>query len=112
MTRSRQEGRFALRRQLMGFVYTLPTIVFIVVLFLTPLVLVAKMSLSKWGLLTGDEGSHLAQPAPWEYVVSSRPLPGAPSTTLPPRTIGVLSPCGPTWWRLDTPRHNPKETLA
>ncbi|MBG6095645.1 hypothetical protein [Nocardioides luteus] len=63
-------------------------------------------------LLTGDEGSHLAQPAAWEYVVSHRPLPGAPSTTIPPRTIGVLSPCGPTWWRLDTPRHNPKETLA
>ena len=63
-------------------------------------------------LLTGDEGSHLIQPAAWEYVVSHRPLPGAPSTTIPPRTIGVLSPCGPTWWRLDTPRHNPKETLA
>ncbi|MDB5538693.1 MAG: sugar permease of superfamily binding cassette transporter, solute binding protein [Devosia sp.] len=45
-----------LRRQLMGFVYTIPTIIFIIVLFLTPLVLVAKMSLSKWGLLTGDEG--------------------------------------------------------
>ena len=63
-------------------------------------------------LLTGDKGSHLAQPAPWQYVVSRHPLPSAPSTTLPPRTIGVLSPCGPTWWRLDTPRHNPKENLA
>ena len=30
----------ALRRALMGFVYTIPTIIFIVVLFLTPLVLV------------------------------------------------------------------------
>jgi multiple sugar transport system permease protein len=46
----------SLRRQLVGFAYTLPTLVFIVVFFLTPLVLVAKMSLSKYGLLTGDEG--------------------------------------------------------
>ncbi|GGU36302.1 hypothetical protein [Nocardioides albus] len=60
-------------------------------------------------LLTGDEGSHLAVPASWEYVVSSRPLAGAPSTPIPPRTIGVLSPCGPTWWRLDAPLHNSKE---
>ena len=63
-------------------------------------------------LLTGDEGCHLVEPAAWEYVVSSRPLPGAPSTPIPPRTIGVLSPCGPTWWRLDTPRHQLKENLA
>ena len=63
-------------------------------------------------LLTGDEGSHLVEPASWEYVVSNRPLAGAASTSIPPRTIGVLSPCGPTWWRLDTPLHNPKENLA
>jgi multiple sugar transport system permease protein len=44
------------RRQLTGFAYTLPTLIFIVVFFLTPLLLVAKMSLSKYGLLTGDEG--------------------------------------------------------
>lgn len=44
------------RRGLVGFAYTLPTLAFIVVFFLTPLVLVAKMSLSKYGLLTGDEG--------------------------------------------------------
>ncbi|MGH3349730.1 MAG: hypothetical protein ACRDPS_03610 [Nocardioides sp.] len=71
-------------------------------------------------LLTGDQsgdhggahGSHLVEPAAWEYVVSDRPLSGAPSTSIPPRTIGVLSPCGPTWWRLDTPHHNPKENPA
>lgn len=63
-------------------------------------------------LLTGDEGSHLVEPASWEYVVSNRPLGGAPSTSIPPRTIGVLSPCGPTWWRLDTPQHNSKENPA
>ncbi len=49
-------SRIALRRQLVGFAYTLPTLVFIVVFFLTPLLLVARMSLNKWGLLTGDEG--------------------------------------------------------
>ena len=63
-------------------------------------------------LLTGDEGSHLVEPASWEYVVSNHPLAGAPSTSIPPRTIGVLSPCGPTWWRLDTPQHNSKENPA
>lgn len=63
-------------------------------------------------LLTGDEGSHLVEPAAWEYVVSNRPLPGARSTSIPPRTIGVLSPCGPTWWRLDTPHHDSKENPA
>jgi multiple sugar transport system permease protein len=46
---------FFLRRQLVGFAYTIPTIVFVAVLFLTPLVLAARMSLSKWGLLTGEE---------------------------------------------------------
>lgn len=63
-------------------------------------------------LLTGEEGSHLVEPASWEYVVSNCPLAGAPSTSIPPRTIGVLSPCGPTWWRLDTPHHNSKENPA
>jgi len=51
-----RRSRINLRRQLTGFAYTIPTLVFIVVFFLTPLVLVAKMSLSKYGLLTGDEG--------------------------------------------------------
>jgi multiple sugar transport system permease protein len=52
---SRAQGRanFYLRRQLMGFVYTIPTMIFVAVLFLTPLVLAARMSLSSWGLLTG-----------------------------------------------------------
>ena len=38
----------------MGFVYTIPTLIFVAVLFLTPLVLAARMSLSSWGLLTGQ----------------------------------------------------------
>ena len=45
---------FFLRRQLVGFAYTIPTVVFVVVLFITPLLLAARMSLSKWGLLTGE----------------------------------------------------------
>jgi multiple sugar transport system permease protein len=46
-------GRFYLRRQLMGFAYTIPTVIFVAVLFVTPLLLAARMSLSSWGLLTG-----------------------------------------------------------
>jgi multiple sugar transport system permease protein len=45
---------FHLRRQLVGFAYTIPTLIFVAVLFLTPLVLAARMSLSSWGLLTGQ----------------------------------------------------------
>ena len=45
---------FFLRRQLVGFAYTIPTVVFVLVLFITPLVLAGRMSLSKWGLLTGE----------------------------------------------------------
>ena len=45
---------YYLRRQLMGFAYTIPTLIFVAVLFLTPLVLAARMSLSSWGLLTGQ----------------------------------------------------------
>ena len=44
---------YHLRRQLMGFTYTIPIVVFVAVLFVTPLVLAARMSLSTWGLLTG-----------------------------------------------------------
>ncbi len=43
-------------RQLLGIAYALPTLAFVAVFFLTPLVLVAKMSLSSWPLLTGDSG--------------------------------------------------------
>jgi len=41
------------RHQLLGLVYALPTIAFVTVFFLTPLLLVARMSLSSWPLLTG-----------------------------------------------------------
>lgn len=56
MNVARSRLGFHARRQLMGFVYTLPTLIFVIVLFVTPLLLVARMSLSNWGLLTGDAG--------------------------------------------------------
>lgn len=43
-------------RQLQGVAYALPTIAFVAVFFLTPLLLVGKMSLSSWKLLGGDKG--------------------------------------------------------
>jgi multiple sugar transport system permease protein len=57
-TAETRQGRwrlgFHLRRQLVGFAYTIPTIIFVAVLFITPLLLAARMSLSSWGLLTGQ----------------------------------------------------------
>ena len=44
------------RHQLLGVVYAIPTIAFVAVFFLTPLVMVARMSLSSWPLLTGYKG--------------------------------------------------------
>jgi multiple sugar transport system permease protein len=46
-------GNVVLRRQLTGFAYTIPALVLVVLLFVTPLLLVARMSLSSWALLTG-----------------------------------------------------------
>lgn len=58
----------ATRRQWVGFAYTVPTLIFIVVFFIIPLILVVKMSLSKYGLLTGDEGFNF----PRNYVAIAR----------------------------------------
>jgi multiple sugar transport system permease protein len=44
------------RHQLLGLVYAIPTVAFVAVFFLTPLVLVARMSLSSWTLLAGYRG--------------------------------------------------------
>jgi multiple sugar transport system permease protein len=44
------------RHELVGLVYAIPTIAFVAVFFLTPLVLVGRMSLSSWTLLTGYRG--------------------------------------------------------
>ena len=51
--RSQWEIGFYLRRQLLGFAYTIPTVVFVALLFITPLLLAARMSLSSWNLLSG-----------------------------------------------------------
>jgi len=44
------------RHELSGGVYAVPTIAFVAVFFLAPLVLVARMSVSSWPLLTGNKG--------------------------------------------------------
>lgn len=44
------------RHEFMGVVYAIPTITFVSMFFLTPLVSVARMSLSSWPLLTGYRG--------------------------------------------------------
>ena len=44
------------RRGLAGYAYAAPTAVFVVVFFVVPLVLVAQMSVSDWGLFAGDQG--------------------------------------------------------
>jgi multiple sugar transport system permease protein len=43
-------------RQLTGVAYAAPTVTFVAVFFITPLLLVARMSLSSWPLLTGNGG--------------------------------------------------------
>jgi multiple sugar transport system permease protein len=43
-------------RQVQGIGYAMPVAVFVVVLFVLPLLLVGRMSLSDWQLLTGDRG--------------------------------------------------------
>jgi multiple sugar transport system permease protein len=48
--------RFDVRRQWAGFAYAVPGLIFVVGLFVVPLILVGRMSLSRWGLLTGDAG--------------------------------------------------------
>ena len=49
-------GGWRRRHELLGLAYATPTIAFVAVFFLTPLVLVARMSLSSWPLLTGYKG--------------------------------------------------------
>ena len=58
---ARGRTAFVFRRQLAGFLYTVPTIVLVAVLFITPLLLVARMSLSKWGLLVGQGAFNFPQ---------------------------------------------------
>ncbi|AVT37854.1 carbohydrate ABC transporter permease [Plantactinospora sp. BB1] len=44
------------RQALLGWIYATPTAAFVVALFVVPLLLVIKMSLSRWPLLSGDQG--------------------------------------------------------
>ncbi len=44
------------RRQLEGLAYATPTIVLVAVFFVLPLLLVGRMSISDWSLLSGDHG--------------------------------------------------------
>ena len=46
------------RYQLWGLVYAIPTIAFVAAFFLTPLILVMRMSLSSWPLLSGYKGMN------------------------------------------------------
>jgi multiple sugar transport system permease protein len=46
-------------RTLQGFLYALPTLLFVAVLFVLPLLLVFQISGSNWKLLTGDRGLNL-----------------------------------------------------
>ncbi|MET8260127.1 carbohydrate ABC transporter permease [Micromonospora sp. NPDC005553] len=52
----RGRARSRARQALLGWFYATPTAVFVVLLFAVPLMLVIKMSLSRWPLLTGDQG--------------------------------------------------------
>ncbi|WP_432876696.1 carbohydrate ABC transporter permease [Kribbella sp. CA-245084] len=44
------------RRAVKGWLYAAPTTIFVVVLFLIPLFLVVRMSVSRWPLLSGNQG--------------------------------------------------------
>lgn len=61
------------RRRLIGALYAAPTAIVVLVFFVLPLLLVARMSASDWTLLTGDQGINL------------------------PRNFGVL-PSNPLFW--------------
>ncbi|WP_028046458.1 carbohydrate ABC transporter permease [Cellulomonas sp. URHE0023] len=45
--------------RLRGWVYAAPTALFVIVLFVLPLILVFRMSASQWPLLAGDQGINL-----------------------------------------------------
>ena len=53
--------RLSLRRtrQLQGLAYAAPTIALVVVFFILPLLLVGRMSVSDWSLLSGDRGFNI-----------------------------------------------------
>jgi multiple sugar transport system permease protein len=54
--RSRRDLSQRRRRQLIGVLYVAPTFLFTVVFFIAPLVLVGRMSITRWPLLGGAQG--------------------------------------------------------
>ncbi|MFE9201264.1 carbohydrate ABC transporter permease [Micromonospora sp. NPDC007230] len=52
----RRVARRSSRRALLGWLYATPTAVFVAALFAVPLLLVIRMSASRWPLLAGDQG--------------------------------------------------------
>jgi len=54
-SRTRTSGWYRARRR-QGLLYALPTAIYVVVFFVLPLLLVGRMSLSNWSLLSGDRG--------------------------------------------------------
>ncbi len=46
----------ARRRALTGWAYAAPTALFVLIFFVTPILLVGRMSVSDWGLFAGDRG--------------------------------------------------------
>lgn len=67
---TRGSTRIRARRALLGWLYATPTGVFVVALFVLPLALVVKMSVSRWPLLTGDQGFNA--PDNFEKAVNHR----------------------------------------
>jgi multiple sugar transport system permease protein len=55
---------------LLGVAYAVPTIVFVAVFFVVPLLLVGKMSVSRWPLLSGDQGFNF--PKNYTAIVNNR----------------------------------------
>jgi multiple sugar transport system permease protein len=57
--RPRRRSRARAGHALQGWLYAAPTAIFVVLLFLVPLILVLRMSASDWPLLGGDQGWNL-----------------------------------------------------
>lgn len=55
---------------MLGVAYAVPTIVFVAVFFVVPLLLVVRMSLSKWPLLSGNQGLNF--PKNYLSIVTNR----------------------------------------
>ena len=59
--RSARQSGWWRARQLQGVAYAIPTLVFVAVFFILPLLLVFRMSLSDWSLLRGERGFNVPE---------------------------------------------------